>query len=962
MRSLGNACHSLTAVDVSHAKLVTDVGLSSLSHGCPKLKTLNCHGIFMLSDPRLSGPKKGAKLEAWQSMIGIAALACNCPVLEELDLSGCFRLNVAFHQYVSEIKSLKRLNISGCNQVVSDSLESLAKGCILLEEIVLTDCGKGVNSKAMTAFSTYCSNLRVIVVSRCPSINGGAIKAISNCSKLEKLDVSGCRALTDNMLLPLCEASRVTQLRTINFCDLPEITDSILAWVAMRTHRILLLALKGTSITKKALMSVRDRFPNSDVLQNENFYGFWPKFRVDDRILLNNYHRFIDGMIRIQARLRSKMARKRVAGLARERILHAAHFLLQRIVRGFIGRKRAYWKKQRLLQLDRRVRLITNFFRIPVAKKVALRKRKARAERYYLSLVLRVQQRWRIFISKRRLEEKREAYRKYWDLKVLCATKIQSIARLYFANQRIRRIKAMIRGREALINRKALMIQSRFRIFIACRRMQRLRAFYARLRAEKLSACIKIQKKFRSYRTEVILFQIQELRRLRIKNAIKIQSVMRGALARLHVAELRSEIQDQKESYAAAKIQSLFRMGLAKKRVAKKRARNRQLQVKFEAAANVIISQCRIKLARMRVNRRRREYYQSVRERAELEIRSATKIQALQRGIMGRLHFNEKLKEKKGKWKELFDEKTGKRFFYNKLSGEIRMRIPQDLIDIIPRAPCDNCNYYEATVECANCDEMFCGQCWDQVHYGGRRKDHEFRSIYDFYGRRMDYGDGVFPCKWPSEVIQDEIQGWMLRVAPLREAVATYKCGWEEYADDTVVNKYNKKASQTDPRTFFFNRRTFEATYEVPPEVQQERDLAAIKEANAQQLGGYYDENNNWVPTNVYIESYINSDADLKVIPYSSGGMGRTGTNNNLGYLTGEGRMASSRKNYGTQSQPSFREPIPSGRKTGRNDYDDVSRLTSTRTPQEDFGANTVKRELFKDTGTARKSTGSARK
>ena len=130
--------------------------------------------------------------------------------------------------------------------------------------------------------------------------------------------------------------------------------------------------------------------------------------------------------------------------------------------------------------------------------------------------------------------------------------------------------------------------------------------------------------------------------------------------------------------------------------------------------------------------------------------------------------------------------------------------MPQDLLDLIPRPCCDNCSFYEGCVECYVCNEVYCTQCFEQVHYGGRRKDHDFRSLYDYYGKRIDYGDGVFPSKWPSEVMQDEIQGWMLRVAPIRDPTALYD-DWEEYNE--------LQPSGAPGRTFYFNRRTYEASY-----------------------------------------------------------------------------------------------------------------------------------------------------
>jgi hypothetical protein len=254
-----------------------------------------------------------------------------------------------------------------------------------------------------------------------------------------------------------------------------------------------------------------------------------------------------------------------------------------------------------------------------------------------------------------------------------------------------------------------------------------------------------------------------------------------------------------------------------------------------------------------------------MRRKADVIILSATKIQSLYRGMRGRIEYDNKRREKKGKWKELFDDEKQKRFFYNKLTGEIRWRMPRDLLDLIPTPVCDNCEFYEASLECAVCSELFCSQCWNQIHYGGRRKDHEFRSLYDYYGKRIDYGDGVFPCKWPTEVIQDEIQGWMLRVAPIRDPNAKYG-DWEEYVDPDGVkegSQYLKQRSEKgissgESRLFFFNRKTYETTYEEPQEVSQLKNTANSFNATdnydfsntfGTEFGytGYYDASGNWI-------------------------------------------------------------------------------------------------------------------
>lgn len=44
--------------------------------------------------------------------------------------------------------------------------------------------------------------------------------------------------------------------------------------------------------------------------------------------------------------------------------------------------------------------------------------------------------------------------------------------------------------------------------------------------------------------------------------------------------------------------------------------------------------------------------------------------------------------------------------------------------------------------------EFFCNQCWKRVHNGGKRASHDFRVLYDYYQKRVDYGEGEFPSRY----------------------------------------------------------------------------------------------------------------------------------------------------------------------------------------------------------------------
>ena len=276
------------------------------------------------------------------------------------------------------------------------------------------------------------------------------------------------------------------------------------------------------------------------------------------------------------------------------------------------------------------------------------------------------------------------------------------------------------------------------------------------------------------------------------------------------------------------------------------------------------------------------------------------------------MHFDDVVRERKGLWKELFDEDKKKRFFYNKLTGEIRWKIPQDLLDLLPRPKCDNCGFYEAAVECAVCNEFFCSQCWDQVHYGGRRKNHDFRALYDYYGKRLDYGDDTgapnddFPSKWPSDIVSDEVHGWMLRVAPVRAPVSVAG-DWEEYLEEAPAaaegDAHHQHQQPPPGRTFFFNRSTFEATYDRP----------GVLMPPAAPDGGYYDPN----ASATYAHNTHQSQQSYGYDPYGTYQLQQQqqqatqqGTHGHGAMLLTGGSLSSHRQQ---QQQPQQLQPQPQG-------------------------------------------------
>ena len=87
-------------------------------------------------------------------------------------------------------------------------------------------------------------------------------------------------------------------------------------------------------------------------------------------------------------------------------------------------------------------------------------------------------------------------------------------------------------------------------------------------------------------------------------------------------------------------------------------------------------------------------------------------------------------------------------------------------------------------------------------------------ALYDAYGRRVDYGDGDFELEsmWPSEIVQDDVAGILLRISPHREPVETVGT-WQRYADPDTGTSY------------YYNPVSGEGTYEEPRAVAEHLSL-----------------------------------------------------------------------------------------------------------------------------------------
>jgi len=543
-------------------------------------------------------------VEAWQTIVGVAALAQYSLELENLDLSGCFRLNNAIKSHLSGMTTLKSLNLMGCNQIAVDAFIAVGRHCIHLEDINFSDCGKTVNGKVMETFSKFCKKIRIIHLARLPNIKSTAMKAISEFDNLEKLDLTGCDSLTDIMLLPITELGKVDELRSLSIVNVTRATDATLSWVANGCPNLLTFAFKGTSITKPSVSAVRDRFPWCDMVYNDNFNGFWPKSRIDDKKVINAYCRMVKGIVLLQGRARILIAKRIVSQVVSVRRRLAASYLIVSCVRIAIAKKKVRKERKKLRKIDRAARLVTSILRIPVAKARVRRMVEYNKFLFKNKKAEIIQRCWRAHFDWVQIKAWSQEYFAYLRFRYKAAIKMQSIARMYFKGIKVRKLEwEHIFATRALRIRKSIEVQRCFRGHLArveAEALRERRDYIARMR---LIATLRIQRSFRRHVTNEKVKRGTARRKRYAKCVVMIQAVVRGALTRLFVAEMLADQEDVQTSWGALKIQTQWRVKKARLIVAQLRREREELLRLQSAAVTVFSKSWRRRIARLELKR-----------------------------------------------------------------------------------------------------------------------------------------------------------------------------------------------------------------------------------------------------------------------------------------------------------------------------------------------------------------------
>lgn len=754
MRAIAEGFPLLQRLRVTGCKRVGDVGIRHVATGCRELSELDAGGLFLLSDgqPRDFGQE------------GLQALADASPPLAALNLGGCTQIgDRVARRLPGAFPGLRTLVLAGCGQLTAPGLRDCFAGFASLTSVNLRTCPHSVSDGVLAAIAAASGrHLTSLNVSGCHDITDRGTSSIARrCRQLQTLDVSGCRRLTDLCMFALADADLFPGLKTISLRKCEGVTETGVSWLAMRCTTITRLDLFGCSVSRVGLRAMAPAFPHAIVKETTEYFGFAPAPRGEEYREIAVYGRTWSAAARIQGLYRAKVARRRTARLRRERLEAWVATRLQAWWRGRRARARAYVLRMLKARETSAVTAIQAAVRGWRARRDAAGIRHSLVLQRRHDLVSKMQALWRGRTSRNLLAAMRGERMRTLVRREEAARLLQRVYRGFRSREEFSVFKAAARVLQVKHDVAAVQIQRVFKGWLTRRTTSEKRRQQTTDSQRQFRAARLIQTRIRIVLAKRTRARIKEEREILNAAATAVQAAWRARKGQLHVQQLRQVLRLKQMETAALLVQRAWRGKQGRLSAFLLRRARSQQGMDMEAAAS--------KMQRLWRGHKGRKHASRLAQLLELDVFkqrnlfqwAATQVQRRWRGVLGRRRANAVRQERARRWKQLWDERVGRPFWYDKLTGEIRWRKPQEALDLETRPLCSNCEHVEATAECKDCGEFYCETCFGSVHSGGKRRHHVFRSLYDYYGRRIDYGEGEWPALWPTEIRQDEFAGWM---------------------------------------------------------------------------------------------------------------------------------------------------------------------------------------------------------
>ncbi|KAG2996816.1 hypothetical protein PC118_g2249 [Phytophthora cactorum] len=802
---------SIVRLNLAGADQITDKTAHLIARACPELKHLNLERALKLTDS------------------GILHIVSCCRSLESLNLSYVTALQSPALSCIGELRlPLRSLAIAGCNRVPDYSLLRVFQACSTLESLDLSFCAS-VTDNVLLTLGKNCCKIRQLKLRGCCQISDTGVVALANSGGVNGLVLLDLARFdlqykfNDISLLALAENCLVLQTLILSGCDM--VSDVGMDWLASGCNALTYLDVSGcTALTDLSLRAISENLTGCPKIRsfsikslasswkfavytsNDQFKGMTPRHRAEDWLFIEDYGKYWRAAVHIQCMYRARVARRIAQQKREECLILWVATRLQSVYRGRQARKYAVILRLQFYKETEAATRIQRAYRQLLARRETRRLREIRHHEEILQAARIIQASWRKKRLRERLQSRHLRRLAYEDKLRRSAIRIQRHWRGKRGRERTNLLRTAKIAKEREEFEAARQLQSIYRVRIARRAANLKREELKNEESRRERAAKTLQKCIRRHKARKELRAMQAYVAGMNDAATRIQQNWRSKKKYQANQVIVMVRQKKRENAAAVKLQAAWKRRKARIEVSLMRLARDFQQQKLVDATLMVQTNWRGRHGRLQAHSIKQTAMEKISQLVKIQHDAVTLVQAHYRGCKGREKYREAQLNKKKRWKEITRPENGEKFYYNRVTGEVRFRRPQDVLDLLPKPLCENCESSatsEATMECKDCGELFCGVCWANVHSGGRRKLHEFRALYDYYNRRVDYGDWEFPSRWPSEIEQDEMDGWGFRTHPRRRPDEV-QGAWERYVDPDTR------------REWFYNRETDENSYVAP--------------------------------------------------------------------------------------------------------------------------------------------------
>lgn len=259
--TLAQCCPSLNHLNICSLSRVTTRSLKSLVSKCWYLRTLICEDLFLLTDDTFYFDMEGdGRLQAEAAFMrqfiklnfrdcvnitddGIKQITNRCRQVESFILRGCDKITditLSHFVYINPLEgphaftdSLKIIDISFCCGITANGIVSMLKCGTGIEELNISGI-VSVTDDTINEICKLCPTIIRLFVSRCSFITDTALCHMVDYLWLDELDISYCNKITDESIEVLTAACN--GIMKLHMRKLTRITNNAVTAIARNLY------------------------------------------------------------------------------------------------------------------------------------------------------------------------------------------------------------------------------------------------------------------------------------------------------------------------------------------------------------------------------------------------------------------------------------------------------------------------------------------------------------------------------------------------------------------------------------------------------------------------------------------------------------------------------------------------------------------------------------------------------